>query len=126
MNTKSIVAAIALALGTTVSFAENPAWDPHIDKTPSTLTREEVRAEFERAKAAGELIDTAQIYGVPTASSARQQNSGLTREQVQAEAARAVANGELSIARVAYGIKGSSPVESNPKMATVPVAESAQ
>jgi len=126
MNTKSIVAAIALALGSTASFAENPAWGPHIDRTPSTLTREEVRAEFERAKAAGELIDTAQIYAVPTASSARQQNSGLTREQVQAEAARAVANGELSIARVAYGIKDSSRVESNPKMATVPTAQSAQ
>jgi len=125
MNTKSIVAAIVLALGSTASFAENPAWGPHIDRTPSTLTREEVRAEFDRAKAAGELIDTAQIYGLSSAS-AKQQDSGLTREQVQADAARALANGELSIARVVYGVKDSSRVEAAPKMATVPIAGSAQ
>ena len=126
MNAKSIVAAIALALGTTASFAENPAWSRHIDTTPSTLTRDEVRAEFERAKSAGELIGIPEVYGVPTAASAKQEVSGLTREQVQAQAAQAVANGELSVARVAYGIKASSQVQSNPKMATVPAPASAQ
>ncbi|HYA59280.1 MAG TPA: DUF4148 domain-containing protein [Burkholderiaceae bacterium] len=127
MNTKNIVAAIALTLGTTASFAENPAWGTNqIDTTPSTLSREEVRAEFERAKAAGELFGIAQAYGVPTAASQRQQGTGLTREQVQAELARAKAAGELDIARLAYGVKGPSSVESSPKLVTVPAAASAQ
>jgi len=127
MNTKNIVAAIALTLGTTASFAENPAWGTHqIDTTPSILSREEVRAEFERAKAAGELVGIAQAYGVPTAASERQQGTALTREQVQAELARAKANGELDTARLAYGVKGPSAVESSPKMVTVPAAASVQ
>jgi hypothetical protein len=96
MNAKTIIAAVALALGSASSFAENIGWHvSKIDESPSTLTRDEVRAELDRANAAGEVIGIRYAYGgtVPAAGTAG--SSGLTRAQVKAELVAAQQNGDL-------------------------------
>lgn len=96
MNAKTIIAAVALTLGSASSFAENIGW--HVSKTdenPSTMTRDEVRAELDRANAAGEVIGIRYAYGGTVQSAATAGSSGLTRAQVKAELAAAQQNGDL-------------------------------
>jgi hypothetical protein len=100
MNAKTIIAAVALTLGSASSFAENIGWHvSKIDESPSTLTRDEVRAELDRANAAGEVIGIRYAYGgtVPAAGTAAGTagSSDLTRAQVKAELAAAQQNGDL-------------------------------
>jgi Domain of unknown function (DUF4148) len=59
MNTKTLIAAAALALMGSTAFADEVRDYP----TPSTLTRAEVRAELDRAQANGELTIHSDTYG---------------------------------------------------------------
>jgi len=98
MNAKTIIAAVALALGSASSFAENIAWHvSKIDESPSTLTREQVRAELDRANAAGEVIGIRYAFGGKVKAASTSESSGLTRAQVKAELAEAQQNGDLVV-----------------------------
>ena len=95
MNRKQLFAAAALAvLGTTSAFAGGE-FDPMTGFGPvgqSTLTREQVKAEFARASKNDEIVrfDAGIAY-----VQAPKVQSTLTRDQVKAEFARARDNGEL-------------------------------
>jgi hypothetical protein len=83
MNTKHIIAAVAIAFaGTTGAFASEAT---QFDIPASTLTRAAVKAELARAQAAGELNRASALYGYaePVATSTR------SRAEVRAEALRA-------------------------------------
>jgi len=104
MNTKTIIAAVALALGSASSFASNIAWHvPQTDENPSTLTREEVRAELARASAAGEIINRGAL-GVTIKEADTPARSSLTGAQVNAELEAAQKAAEL---RVSFAAKTS-------------------
>jgi Domain of unknown function (DUF4148) len=60
MNTKHILAALAIALSGSAAFASEVT---EFKDTPSTASRVSVKAELARARAAGELTETAQTYG---------------------------------------------------------------
>jgi hypothetical protein len=60
MNTKHILAALAIALSGSTAFA---AEFTEFKDNPSTASRASVKAELARARAAGELTETAQTYG---------------------------------------------------------------
>ena len=95
MNRKQLFAAAALAvLGTTSAFAGGE-FDPMTGFGPvgqSTLTREQVKAEFARASKNDEIVrfDAGIAY-----VQAPKVQSTLTRDEVKAEFARARDNGEL-------------------------------
>jgi len=98
MNTKTIIAAVALALGSASSFADTYAWRvAQIDQSPSTLTREQVRAELERADAAGQPSGFGYTVRAAATAGATEASSGLTREQVKAELVAAQKNGEMPL-----------------------------
>ncbi len=102
MNAKTITLAIALSLASIASHA-NPAWpSTDSDFTPSTLTREQVRAELAQAQAAGQL-DTARIAYGARSSAAMGSFGDRSRAEVRAELLAARARGELDIAVLAYG-----------------------
>jgi len=84
MNTKQLIAAAALTLvGSTAAFAQTEVELQHFGANqPSTVTRTEVRAEFLRARAAGEVPAYNEIVAVsPAAPSA----TSTTRAQVRSE-----------------------------------------
>jgi Domain of unknown function (DUF4148) len=60
MNTKHILAALAIALSGSTAFA---AEFTEFKDTPSTASRASVKAELARAQAAGDLLDATQAYG---------------------------------------------------------------
>jgi hypothetical protein len=60
MNTKHILAALAIALSGGTAFA---AEFTEFKDTPGTASRVAVQAELARAQAAGELNESAQTYG---------------------------------------------------------------
>jgi hypothetical protein len=93
MNTKSLIAAAALALVGSAAFAQtNYTEDAMFRANPaSTLTRAEVRAEFLRARAADELPVSSDVAPVVVAKAP--QKGGLTREQVIAQLKKARADG---------------------------------
>jgi hypothetical protein len=82
MNTKHILAAVAIAFAGSGAFASEAT---QFTDTPSTLTRAEVKAELARATAAGELNQASALYGyaAPVIASVR------TRDEVRAEAIQA-------------------------------------
>jgi Domain of unknown function (DUF4148) len=82
MNTKHIIAAVAIAFMGSGAFASEAT---EFKDTPSTLSRAAVKAELARAQAAGELNRTSAQYGYfePVVASVR------TREEVRAEAVKA-------------------------------------
>jgi Domain of unknown function (DUF4148) len=82
MNTKHIIAAIAIAFVGGGAFASEAT---EFKDTPSTLSRAVVKAELARAQAAGELNRVSDLYGYfePVVASVR------TREEVRAEAVKA-------------------------------------
>ena len=83
MNVRTLATAAALTLATTFAMAD----DITIANDPvgvSTLTREQVRAEFLRARDAGQLPEGGEILVVD--APAKPAVSTLTREQVRAEA----------------------------------------
>ena len=82
MNTKHLIAAVAIAFVGTGAFASEAT---QFTDTPSTLTRAEVKAELARAQAAGELNQASSLYGTvqPSIASVR------TRAEVRAEAMQA-------------------------------------
>ena len=87
MNVKTLFAAAALALVGTTSFADGVRDVP----TPSTLTRAEVRAELDRARAGHEL-DRGENYGAvvaPVAIRGSQAVAHLGRVEVRRDLASA-------------------------------------
>jgi hypothetical protein len=84
MNTKHILAALAIALSGSTAFA---AEFTEFKDTPGTASRASVKAELARAKAAGELNDTAQTYG---SFEAKSFTSMRSRAEVRSEGAMAV------------------------------------
>ncbi|MBC7717865.1 MAG: DUF4148 domain-containing protein [Pseudorhodobacter sp.] len=79
MNTKHILAALAIALSGSSAFASEFT---EFKDAPSTLSRASVRAELGRAQAAGELNDNAQTYG---SFQAKPFTSLRSRAEVRAE-----------------------------------------
>ena len=104
MNTKSLIAAAALAFVGSVAVADEVQSYP----TPSTLTRAAVIAELNRAVAAGEVTTHAETYGaeLPNVLAARQADNSATRLS-RVEIRRQLANvqGEYSATLLgeAYG-----------------------
>jgi hypothetical protein len=83
MNTKHILAALAIALSGSTAFASEVT---EFKDTPSTASRAIVQAELARAQAAGELLETAQTYG---SFQAKAFTSMRDRAAVRAEAVMA-------------------------------------
>jgi Domain of unknown function (DUF4148) len=86
MNTRTLFAAAALALLGTTAIAD----EVRDMATPSTLTRAEVRAELDRARADHEL-DRGESYGAVTAPvqiRGSQYVAGLSRVEVRRDLAR--------------------------------------
>jgi hypothetical protein len=91
MNTKSLIAAAALALIGSAAFAQTAESEAELFKASpvSTLSRADVRAEFLRARADHQLpvnSDVAQVF-------APVQASNVTRAEVRAELLKARAAG---------------------------------
>ena len=87
-------AALALSLGTaTAAFAgDYEAFDQPAATTASTATREQVAAELQQARAAGQLKVFSSFYnGVNDFKSTK------TRDDVKAELAQAQATGEFDV-----------------------------
>jgi hypothetical protein len=84
MNTKHILAALAIALSGSAAFASEVT---EFKDTPSTASCASVKAELARAQAAGELNDTAQTYG---SFQAKAFTSMRERADVRAEGAMSV------------------------------------
>ncbi len=82
MNTKHIIATVAIAFASAGAFASEAT---EFKDTPSTQSRAVVKAELARAQAAGELNRASALYGYfePVMASVR------SREEVRAEAVRA-------------------------------------
>ncbi|MES2264509.1 MAG: DUF4148 domain-containing protein [Pseudomonadota bacterium] len=105
MNIKHIVASVSLILAAGVALAE-PGQSNLQDLKPAAggLTREQVKADVLRARAAGELEFNDYTYPVIAS-----EPSGLTREQVKAEVLRARAAGELDFNDYEYPVIVSAP-----------------
>jgi hypothetical protein len=84
MNTKHILAALAIALSGSAAFASEVT---EFKDMPSTASRASVRAELARAQAAGELNGSAQTYG---SFQAKAFTSMRDRADVRAEGVMAV------------------------------------
>jgi hypothetical protein len=92
MNAKQaiVIAAVAFVSSTAIAQQQDLSiYQPAIPK--STLTREEVRAEFLKARADGRLPESSESVSFNRNAAP----STLTREQVKAELAQARANGSL-------------------------------
>lgn len=98
MKTKFLATAtLLLATGAAFAQSEVDAFAHQAQQQKSTLTREQVKAEVLRARAAGELEFNE--YNYPPV---QQTASALTREQVKAEVLAARANGELDFNEAQY------------------------
>ncbi len=84
MNTKHILAALAIALSGSAAFA---AEYTEFKDTTSTASRASVQAELVRAQTAGELTESAQTYG---SFQAKAFTSMRDRAAVRSEGAMAV------------------------------------
>ena len=91
-------ATLLLATGAAFAQSEPDVFTRQAQPQKSTLTREQVKAEVLRARAAGELDFNE--YNYPPVQAAQ---SALTREQVKAEVLAARANGELDFNEAQYG-----------------------
>lgn len=82
MNVKHIIATVAIAFAGTSAMASEAT---QFTDTPSTKSRAEVKAELNRAQAAGELRGASALYGSfePVTASVR------SRDDVRAEARQA-------------------------------------
>lgn len=91
-------ATLLLATGAAFAQSDLDQFIHEAQQQKSTLTREQVKAEVVRARAAGELDFNEYNYPPvqPVAST-------LTREQVKAEVLAARANGELDFNEAQYG-----------------------
>lgn len=111
MNTKHVIAAAAIAfLGSSTAFAQSSTDDlQHFGASqPSTVSRAEVRAEVQRAMAAGDLVTPSDVAATAVATRAKTpevdavrvaqkpQAAGKTRAEVNAELAQARADGSLT------------------------------
>jgi hypothetical protein len=83
MNTKHILAALAIALSGSAAFASEVT---EFKDMPGTASRASVKAELARAQAAGELTETAQTYG---SFQAKSFTSMRSRAEVRSEAVMA-------------------------------------
>jgi hypothetical protein len=94
MNTKQVLAAAALTLVGAAASAQtvDTFWQFLPTNQPSTVTREEVRAELVQARQAGAVRGADAIVNVPVQATA--QAPAPTREQVRAELAQAVAQAD--------------------------------
>lgn len=92
-------ATATLLLATTAAFAQSDVdlFVQQAQPQKSTLTREQVKAEVLRARAAGELESNEYNYPPVQATA-----STLTREQVKAEVLAARASGELDAQEAQY------------------------
>jgi hypothetical protein len=84
MNTKHILAALAIALSGSAAFASEVT---EFKDTPSTASCASVQAELARARAAGELNENAQTYG---SFQSKSLTSMRERADVRAEGAMSV------------------------------------
>jgi hypothetical protein len=84
MNTKLILAALAIALSSSAAVASEVT---EFKDTPSTASRVSVKAELARAQAADELTETAQTYG---SFQAKEYTSMRSRADVRTEGVIAV------------------------------------
>ena len=105
MNRKQAIAAAVLALSGAAVFAQSAEADLQYfgasKPTASTTTREAVRAEVLRARAAGEtqLSSEADVAGLFPKAATKGQAGTLTRAEVRAEVLKAQADGSLARAR---------------------------
>jgi len=90
-------ATLLLATGAAFAQSEPDLFNRQAQQQKSTLTREQVKAEVLRARAAGELEFNEYNYPPLQATA-----SVLTREQVKAEVLAARANGELDANEAQY------------------------
>jgi hypothetical protein len=82
MNTKQLVAALAITLGATSAFAiEATQWNP----PPGTKTRAEVVAELKAAQASGQMNNRQETYDGTNYQTPTSTTGTLSRAQVQAE-----------------------------------------
>lgn len=81
MNTKSLIAVVALSITAGSAFAGQYAYYEPSFKSTSTMTRADVKTQLQTAQAAG-TIAAPQLYGkqMPIAA------SSLTRQEVRAKA----------------------------------------
>ena len=104
MNRKQAIAAAVLALTGSAVFAQAEADLQHFgapQSAASTTTRQAVRAEVLRARAAGEAVVPAEadVAGLFPKAAAKGQASNVTRAEVRAEVLKAQADGSLARAR---------------------------
>ncbi len=107
MNTKHLIAAAALSLVASASFAQTEAELQHFGASqPSVTTRAAVRSEVIRARANGETLTPAEadVAGLfPKA-----QATGVTRAEVRSAVLKARADGSLDRLRELDAIGGSN------------------
>jgi Domain of unknown function (DUF4148) len=99
MNTRHMIAAAALAL-TGVAASASPTV---FTDMPSTMSRAEVRAEIEQARAEGLLLRHNDAYGAGDARDDDVSASATTREEVLAELEEARRSGEFDVRGEVYG-----------------------
>jgi len=104
MNRKQVIAAAVLALTGSAVFAQAEADLQYFGASKpvaSTTTRQAVRAEVLRARAAGETLAPADadVAGLFPKAATKGQASQLTRAEVRAEVLKAQADGSLTRAR---------------------------
>lgn len=91
MNAKQVIAAAALALIGSASFAQSEIELQHFGAgQKSTVSRAEVRSQVLRAQASGETVTTAEV------TLAKIPATGLTRAEVRAATQQALADGSLA------------------------------
>ncbi|SFV13566.1 DUF4148 domain-containing protein [Pseudoduganella namucuonensis] len=99
MNAKHLIATVSLVLAAGAALAQ-PAdlnYPQYSGQQKSGVTREQVKAEVLRARAAGELDFSEANYLPPQLA-----KSTLTREQVKAEVIAARASGALDVNETNY------------------------
>lgn len=96
MNRKPLIALAALTFVGSAAFAQSEIELQHFGAAQtSTTSRAEVKAELQRARAAGDLQQPAEVVAANSATKA--QPAGLTRAQVRAEVLKARAEGLLGV-----------------------------
>ena len=101
MNTKHLIAAVALALVGTSSFAFEGDFAP---QAASTLSRAEVKAELAAAVASDTLPVAYEGHFAPVTSTAA--TSGASRQAVRAEAREYVRSGQAARDHLTLAIGG--------------------
>jgi len=93
MNRKQLIAAAALTLLGSAAFAQSEIELQHFGANqPSVVSRSEVRAELQRARAAGEVP----AYSEVVAQSPKAGANDVQRAQVRGDVLKARANGSLA------------------------------